>query len=205
MQYWQLFVKACAQLCVRRLTRLKILEVHNYLKLFCMQFVRVNGKYSSTPNMRLDLHLSQCLLDFGPVYGFWCFSFEQFNGALGKYPTNQKHIEAQLMKKCLLDQALRSQRSSSTDHTFYDLFPKSSQAGGCLLSASPDMGSRLAFLSSPKISLGVSFTTGLEKLLTPKKECVFESDIAKHLRQLYCMLYPRHQIQHFSLFYLFSK
>jgi len=36
----------------------------------------------STPCM--SLHLSQCCIDFGPLYSFWCFSFERMNGILGK-------------------------------------------------------------------------------------------------------------------------
>ena len=40
--------------------------------------------------MHLHLHLKECMLDYGPVYSFWCFSFERFNGILGKF--NNNHI-----------------------------------------------------------------------------------------------------------------
>ena len=93
VQYWLLFVKACTLLCTRTLAKSRIEEAHQYLKLFCTQFETVNGEEFCTPNMHLHLHLSECLLDYGPLYGFWCYSFERYNGALGNYPTNKKHIE----------------------------------------------------------------------------------------------------------------
>ena len=32
---------------------------------------------------------------------FWLFSYERFNGILGNQPTNNRHIEPQLMKSFL--------------------------------------------------------------------------------------------------------
>jgi hypothetical protein len=51
--------------------------------------------------MHLYGHLYDCVLDFGPVYSFWLFSFERENGILGSYKTNKKNIEVQLMKRFL--------------------------------------------------------------------------------------------------------
>jgi hypothetical protein len=63
--------------------------------------------------MHLHLHLKECILDYGPLYAFWCFPFERYNGMLGNFPTNLRHIEPQLMKKCLMLQELHS-------HNFHD-------------------------------------------------------------------------------------
>ena len=52
-----------------------------------------------TPNMHLHGHLTECIQDYGPTFGFWLYSFEWYNGMLGKFPNNQKHIEIQLMKR----------------------------------------------------------------------------------------------------------
>lgn len=52
----------------------------------------------STPNIHLHLHLKDCILDYGPVYLFGCFSFERFNGMLGQYHNNNKNIEVQIMQ-----------------------------------------------------------------------------------------------------------
>ena len=150
LQPHAILAKACVLLCTKRLIKSKITEAHNYLRLFCDQFQQVNGDSTCTPNMHLHLHLSECLLDYGPVYGFWCiYSFERYNGTLGKYPNNQKHIEPQLMKKCLIDQQLRSS-PVSTDYPFHTLLPKSHQeTGGCLLSTSSDIVNSIAVLAQP--------------------------------------------------------
>ena len=37
--------------------------------------------------------------DYGPVYGFWLFSFERMNGVLEHQPTNHQCIEVQLMSR----------------------------------------------------------------------------------------------------------
>lgn len=56
-----------------------------------------------TPNMHMHCHLHEVLLDYGPVYSFWCFSYERYNGILGNQPNNNKEIESQLMKRFLAD------------------------------------------------------------------------------------------------------
>ena len=42
-------------------------------------------------------------MNYGPLQEFWCFSFERFNGILGKQPSNNRLIEPQLMKRFLRD------------------------------------------------------------------------------------------------------
>ena len=42
------------------------------------------GEEKITPNLHLSLHLCECSYDYGPLYSFWCFSFERMNGILGK-------------------------------------------------------------------------------------------------------------------------
>ena len=51
------------------------------------------------PGMRDE----EILDDFGPVYAFWCFSFERYNGILGSQPNNNRSIEPQLMSRFLRD------------------------------------------------------------------------------------------------------
>ena len=49
--------------------------------------------------MHLHGHLKECILDFGPIYAFWLFSFERLNGVLGSYHTNCHDISVQLMRR----------------------------------------------------------------------------------------------------------
>ena len=49
--------------------------------------------------MHLHGHLKECVLDYGPIYNFWCFSFERFNGILSSFKTNNRCVEIQLTRK----------------------------------------------------------------------------------------------------------
>lgn len=99
LQCWQHFVLACRKLCRRRVTLLDIQIGDALLMQFCTRYERIYGKDVVTPNMHLHAHLRDCLLDYGPFYGFWCFSYERFNGILGQMPNNNRSIELQLMKR----------------------------------------------------------------------------------------------------------
>ena len=74
------------------------MEGHKLLLQFCKQFQRLYGKDKVTPNMHMHMHILNCILDYGPVYAFWLFSFERYNGILGSYRTNNRSIEVQLMR-----------------------------------------------------------------------------------------------------------
>ena len=71
---------------------------------FCKLFEQLYGQRNYTINMHLHAHLMECVLDFGPVYSFWLFSFERLNGVLGSYHTNCKNISLQLMRRFMSGQ-----------------------------------------------------------------------------------------------------
>ena len=101
LRCWLLFVRACYLICYRIITTEVIDEIHLYLVQFCKLFEDLYGADACTPNMHLHLHLKECLLNYGPVHGFWCYGFERFNGRIEKYHTNNQSIEVQLMRKFL--------------------------------------------------------------------------------------------------------
>jgi hypothetical protein len=79
------FVKVC-QLFVKRIVKINSLrEIHTMLIKIVTLIEQKYGRDKITPNLHLSLHLCECSLDFGPLYAFWCFSFERMNGILGKY------------------------------------------------------------------------------------------------------------------------
>jgi hypothetical protein len=79
------FVKVC-QLFVKRIVKINSLrEIHTMLIKIVTLIEQKYGRDKITPNLHLSLHLCECLLDFSPLYAFWCFSFEHMNGVLGKY------------------------------------------------------------------------------------------------------------------------
>lgn len=103
LQCWQHFVLACRKLCKRCLTPLDIQVGDTLLMQFCSRYERIYGKNLVPPNMHFHAHLRECLLDYGPFHGYWCFSYERFNGILGHFPNNNRSIELQLMKRFVSD------------------------------------------------------------------------------------------------------
>ena len=107
LECWRLFVLACKIISSPLISLQELDTAHELLLGFCKEFERIYGSDAVTPNMHLHMHLADCIRDFGPVYGFWLFSFERYNGFLGKYPTNNRSVEIQIMRKFCRDLAFR--------------------------------------------------------------------------------------------------
>ena len=105
---WSLFVEACYRLCSRSVTFRSVDKADDLLLEFCTTFHSLYGSDYSTTNMHMHCHLKESIIDYGPVYSFWLFSFERFNGLLGSIPSNKRSIEPQLMKRFICDQQLHS-------------------------------------------------------------------------------------------------
>ncbi|XP_016346834.1 uncharacterized protein LOC107692355 isoform X2 [Sinocyclocheilus anshuiensis] len=104
---WFDFVQACIILCSRVISFKRLEVADGHLQAFLSKFVELFGPLHCTPNMHLHLHLKECMLDYGPVYSFWCFSFERFNGILGNFNSNNRAIEVQIMRQFQQRQQLR--------------------------------------------------------------------------------------------------
>ena len=96
---WQVFVRACTLLISTNISYQDTLSAHNLLTLFCTKFQEIMGADSCTPNMHMHLHLKECIINYGPVYAFWAFSFERYNGKLGSYHTNNRSLTITIMRK----------------------------------------------------------------------------------------------------------
>lgn len=84
-----------------------------------------------TPNIHLHCHLKDCVLDFGPLHAFWCFSFERFNGILGATPLNGRSIEIQLMRKLISGRFIwNTTMPSEFQDTFLPFFKHCSSEDG---------------------------------------------------------------------------
>ena len=68
--------------------------------------------------MHLHGHLKECIEDFGPVYAFWCFSFERYNGIFGGFQHNNKAVPVQMMKKFLEEDYLSSKSNVAKNRIF---------------------------------------------------------------------------------------
>lgn len=77
------FVRVCYLLVSRIIDEDRLNEAHNRL-LEVARLIEDNyGSAMITPNIHLSLHISECCRDYGPIYSFWCYSFERMNGILG--------------------------------------------------------------------------------------------------------------------------
>ena len=78
------FVRACS-LLVCRIIDDNILHEAQFRLLQVARLIEAQyGQELITPNIHLSLHLVECCNDYGPLYSFWCYSFERMNGLLGR-------------------------------------------------------------------------------------------------------------------------
>ena len=130
LEVWRLFVLACRTLCVKKISLQNIKLADAFLLQFCRRVERLFGKECITPNMHLHCHLGECMVDYGPVHGFWCYPFERYNGLLGATPNNNRSIECQIMKRILREnEALHSYSDDTIPESLFQCFPKMHHTG----------------------------------------------------------------------------
>ena len=117
---WQAFVLACYFICRRTVERQELDKADLLLLKFCNHVERLYGKEAITPNMHLHCHIKECMEDYGTVYGFWCFSYERYNGILGSFPTNKKCITSQIMRRFIYESQSRSMTLPTDLSSFFN-------------------------------------------------------------------------------------
>ena len=108
LECWRHFVLACRILCKHRLSMDDISLADALLMRFCRRVQHWYGESAVTPNMHMHTHLKGDLLNYGPVYEFWLFSYERYNGTPGYQPTNNRFPEPQLMQRFINDNSAYS-------------------------------------------------------------------------------------------------
>jgi hypothetical protein len=69
-------VRACNILVCHIISKSGLNEAHNCLLSMVKLVKRQYGLEKISPNIHLCLHICECALDYGPLYSFWCYSFE---------------------------------------------------------------------------------------------------------------------------------
>ena len=105
---WKLFVSACQIYCNSVISLTDIEKARECMDAFFRSAEQLYGSQFLTLNIHLHLHLPECFQDYGPCYSFWLFSFERYNGILGRYHTNHRSIEIQLMQKIMENMHMKS-------------------------------------------------------------------------------------------------
>ncbi|OAD71012.1 hypothetical protein PHYBLDRAFT_171073 [Phycomyces blakesleeanus NRRL 1555(-)] len=88
---WIEFVNACRYFTKPNVSEEDIEKGHKCLEEFCKGCETLYDLDLLSPNMHLHLHLRQTMIDFGPVYGYWLFSFERYNSVLKNIKTNRRN------------------------------------------------------------------------------------------------------------------
>ena len=107
-EMWCLFSQSCSLFCRPFIHHSELVKADELMMSFCKKFEVVFGKQEVTPNMHMHAHLRDCVLDVGPVYSFWCFSFERYNGILEHLQKTWHSPEIQIMEKFTLMQTLNA-------------------------------------------------------------------------------------------------
>ena len=202
---WLLFVNACRLLMTRIITVDNVTQADEYLTLFCKKFERLYGKAACTPNQHLHMHVKDCFLDYGPAHGFWCFPFERYNGILGRYPTNNKNVEAQLLNKFIRHQA--SKRMSVENELFSDDMLVEAK-GSLQETVQCDVINVMKLAAICQFNIMMFQLSENDEHITfvpPKFERVLSDDEVAQLHHFYQQLYPSTPIQRVSVFYTMSK
>ena len=97
LECWRNFVLASRILCKEEVTKEEVALADGLLQ-FCHRFERIYGQEAVTPNIHMHAYLCGCIMQYGSMSSFWLYSFERYNGILGDIPTNNRSIEAQIMK-----------------------------------------------------------------------------------------------------------
>ena len=125
LECWCHFVLACRIICKPIVDNRDVILLDTLLLRSCQKVETLYGTKAITLNMHMHCHLAEIIKRYGPVHGFWLFSFERCNGILGNQPNNNKNIEPQIMKRLVNNQSIISingPEQFSTD--FFPLFDK---------------------------------------------------------------------------------
>jgi len=201
---WKYFVAACKIYSSSVISLLEIDKAHEFMCKFFVAAEQLYGPRFLTINSHLHLHLSSCYKDYGPCYGFWLFSFERYNGLLGKYHTNQLSVEIQIMRQFVNDMSVRNSYVDSVtlnneeQALFGQLIRTGSGGTSCETlynqQSRLQLGGRLqTILSLSEVDVNPSidyFDNNAVKLLPPSVVHYFDSDELRYLQQSYAKFIP---------------
>ena len=203
---WLLYIRACTILCCKLIKKSDVYAADQYLHQFCRNFAALCGAEACTPNMHLHLHLKGSILDYGPVYAFWLYSFERFNGVLGNYSTNNKNIEVQLMRKFINQQKAKDIHFPEEYQYLYETLFKTLNHGSLHHTFTPSSVLEWKCMSTGPITEIDTFQiTKHIKILQPISKRALNMTECKYLETVYQQLYPAKQIDNLSHFYLHAN
>ena len=148
--------------------------------------------------MHLHAHIRECVQDYGPVQSFWLFSFERFNGMLGKQPHNNKIIEVQVMRRFLRDSKLMHLQLPTEFHSDFSIL-------SCISTQEAAEGESESIKKVSSIHLKRMTTSELNsvewsadlnyfRLPTNSTRYILTADEQRYLTRVYSLMYPEETI-----------
>ena len=198
MECWLNFVHACRIICQPILQNDEISKIHELLIEFCKTCEILHDTEFCTMNLHFHCHMSECLYDFDPLHGFWCFAFERCNVILGSYPNNNRNIEKTIMT-CLIEESSRSAHHKLSDmvELVYDLFIDGSHGSVSETQMNPEdfltirnLSKYYRLLDAMKIDYSLSIPlspfseTGLSDSFVDAYRIIHQSDPPKYVGNL---------------------
>jgi hypothetical protein len=112
LDHLQKFVVALSLLLQDKISPDQCDSAEELFKEFCDEAVNLYGKQVCTFNMHLLLHFVQCVRDFGPLWAYSLFQYENANGELTKLFSGTRQVGMQIVKKVCVMEKLRSASAS---------------------------------------------------------------------------------------------
>ena len=205
-----LFVEACSSFLKPSITLESLETPDKKLCEFCKAFEHLYCKEHCTPNMHMHLHLKDSILNYGPVYGFWCFPFERFKGVLGSFQKNWVSPELQMFKIFLTYQdLLLSDLPSTMPPELSEFFSlqlsrhgKVSLSEGSVEQSHADPFSLSEYQKNAICPLSeIDATESVLYKVHRRFEKLFNPAEVSSLSVVYLLLYPEHELIHVPMIY----
>ena len=191
LQCWHTFVLACRYLSTPLISDTDLKKADLLFLKFAREFESLYKKKAVTINIHLHCHLKECVDDYGPVYSFWCFAFERFNGILGSTITNNRTIEVQLMRKLVSSRFVWNVGLPEEFRENFALFFNNYQETTVDKQLTSNCSPKLLNIATAKHLAGTVWSD-LGQVVVPKayKLLHFDRDDLQLLVQTYSVMYP---------------
>ena len=101
-----LLVEVVATLLQGSISQMMLRKTEGLIKHYCFKFSFYYSERYMTANLHHLLHLPEIVSNFGPLYVYSCFPFENQNGKLLKFVKGTQHVDLQIIEAIALSQKL---------------------------------------------------------------------------------------------------
>ncbi|KAJ1524653.1 hypothetical protein ONE63_011136 [Megalurothrips usitatus] len=115
-QHFTLLVLGIFKLLKTNVTELDISEADSLLRLFVMDFGRLDGPRSCTYSVHQLIHLGLCVRRFGPLHCWSAFVYEDLNGMVAKRTHGTNNVDAEIVRNIKICQGIHVLNNVAREH-----------------------------------------------------------------------------------------